>query len=125
MLELGVAHLPLLGRHCKWVIDGASFLEHLADLAVVRIQPVCRTCGLVPTARPLVESARYVVSCGCRAGEVRTDRPLVVEPLLLTLGWTLVCAACGESIQGGNAQGDPVFRLTCPCTTREYRVAPG
>lgn len=115
--------MPFLGRHVKWLINGTDLLVHLKDLETIRIEARCNSCGGHCSATPATESGRVSVRCNCRAGRVVVERPLVVEALLLSLGWGLVCTHCGERVTGHNDQRASTWRVTCPCTSREYTAA--
>ncbi len=129
----GITHarqqdVPLRGRHLKWLNDGQSFLAHLTDLATVSIRAECVRCVAHDVADPVAATPRpdrgvVHVRCGCRAGEVQTDRPLDLQPLLLALGWRLVCTRCGDEVRGDNDHTATTFTVTCPCTRRVYRLA--
>lgn len=120
--------IPLKGRHLKWLNDGESLLCHLADLAAVSIRAECVRCvahDVVDPIRITPDPDRRLVhvACGCRAGQVKTDKPLEVQPLLQALGWRLVCSACGEPVWGDNDRGATKLTVTCPCSKRVYRLA--
>ena len=111
-----IVHLK--GRHGKWLDDGESLLAHLDDLQGIRLECRCGTCGSRGRATPLGEGKRFSVRCECRSGRVDASRPLVVESLLLALGWGLVCTHCGERPVGDNAPDDLQWTVDCLCTTR-------
>ena len=118
-----VFELPLSAGHVRMLSDGVFFLAHLEALARdARIEPRCTRCGQVATATRNVAADEVFVSCGCRSWRVKTDRPLDVAPLLLSLGWDLCCADCRAGAVGENDPQGTVFRVTCPCQTRAYRV---
>ena len=113
---------PLSAAHVRMLDDGRFFLAHRASLRQdARIEPRCRQCGTIPTVTPLVGQEAVEVRCDCRAGRVKTDRPLEVQPLLMALGWDLVCADCQAPVTGDNAPSASVFTVTCPCQRRVYR----
>lgn len=113
----------LPGRYGYWLVDGEKFLDHVADLARVGLESRCGSCGAQATTRRL-DVGRIEVGCACRRGVVKTEAPLLVEPLLLTLGWRLVCAKCDEPLTGDNdPQAKSGWTLTCACTIRTI-VAP-
>lgn len=117
--------LALKGRHCQWLCDGAAFLEHLSELSAIKCVARCRRClsahavGHLDATRP-----HYHIACACRprGADVFVDQPLEVAPLLLTLGWEIVCAACGDAVRGDNDQTAARFTVECACTTRDYRL---
>ena len=124
----GQKTVVLQGRHLKWLNDGASFLAHLSDLAGIGLVPVCRLCvaggdDRPVRALPLADGVHMDVACGHRAGTVKTDGALDVSPLLEALGWTLLCADCGEQVRGDNAVTAARFTVDCACTTRVYQLA--
>ena len=114
-----VTHLT--GAQVRAFIEGGYFLAHMDAVRSAGVEVSCRRCHGMARLTPLVGEQRLLVHCDCRRGEVRTDKPLELAPLLAALDWDLTCAYCGASLRGDNAQTASIFTVTCPCTTREYR----
>ncbi len=123
MAEVGRRAVPMPGRWAKWLTIGQDFLAHVDDLATLRVAAVCGRCGHPGHVGPSLRLGYVDVRCGCRAGSVAIDRELVVEALLLALGWYLRCLDCDAPIVGDNVPGSARLTLSCPCTTRTF-VAP-
>ena len=113
--------LPLSGAHVRMLTDGVFFLNHLEVLSTeARIVPRCRRCGGL--ARVWSDENSAEIHCGCRSGRVKTDKPLNLASLLLTLSWNLHCRDCGGVMQGNNDPQASTFTVRCECMTRVYRL---
>ena len=117
------AHVVLTKDDVLAFVDGRVLLERLGRLGSLRVGAACTRCGAEPRAVVLPDVREVDVSCDCRAGRVKTDRELDVEPLLLALGWRLTCSSCGEQVRGDNDPRATAYAVHCPCTDRVYTRA--
>ena len=121
-LSVPAFDMPLSAAHVRMLNDGTFFLAHLDSLATdARIVPACTTCQTVPTVRALVGADAVEVGCPCRAGRVKTHQRLDLQPLLMALGWMLMCQDCSGAVVGDNDPKALVWSVRCPCMTRTYR----
>lgn len=122
--------LALTPYTVTWFLDGRRLLQHAHDLAKVRAELGCILCRKKGTDASVHirdrEDGTVFVACPHRprGGRVRVDQPLDVQSLLSALGWNLFCSACGAALQGDNdPQTATAVHVTCPCTSRDYRLA--